>query len=786
MPRTTSSVATAVTTPNCSHGLSVVTAWIVALVGASCLACEPSVQQQSRAPSDVLAPAPPPPLIYAPPVGNVALATPPMPTYLYLFQDPSRSVDERATNLVSLLTLDEKVAQMTHDTPAIERLGIPAYSWWNEALHGVARDGRATVFPQAIGLAATFDEALVQEVASVISDEARAKFNVARRLGNHGRYAGLTFWTPNINIFRDPRWGRGQETYGEDPFLTARIGVAFVRGLQGNDPRILKSAGCAKHFAVHSGPERLRHEFDAKPSKKDLRETYLPAFEALVKEAKVEGVMSAYNRVYGEPASGSTFLLQDLLRKEWQFQGYVVSDCWALTDFKDHHKVTRSSAESAAKALKAGVNLDCGNTYPYLKPALAENRITEAEIDRALTTLLKTRFRLGLFDPSTPFDRLGPEIVASDAHAAVARRAAVSSLVLLQNKHGVLPLRKDIKHLALLGPYVSDGYVLLGNYFGASPRMTTLLEGIAGQIDPGASMEFTYAFLADRTNVNPIDWATGAAAESDAIIVTLGLSGLIEGEEGAANASAFKGDRRDLRLPANQVTYLKTLRASSKTPIIAVVFAGSPVDLGEIAELADAILLSWYPGQEGGAAIADVIFGDVAPSGRLPITFPKSTTQLPAFEDYSLANRGYRYAKEEPLYPFGFGLSYGQVVYDALELSTTSVTAGTSVTATAMVRNTSSRSLSEVVQLYLTNVEQKARVPRAELVGFRRVQLGPGQGQKVTFELPATAMQFVNEAGERVLEPGQFRLTVGGASPGPRAEALGSPKPATALFRVTK
>ncbi|MBN1611221.1 MAG: glycoside hydrolase family 3 C-terminal domain-containing protein [Polyangiaceae bacterium] len=749
---------------------------IVALLGACAIAC------RAEAPPP-RAPGAPPPAPPAPPAPAAPVAAAPAaPVHAYPFQDPALSLDERAAHLVSLLTLDEKIAQMTHDAPAIDRLGIPAYSWWNEGLHGVARSGRATVFPQAIALAATFDEQLVHEVAGAIADEARAKFNAARKLGNQGRYAGLTLWSPNINILRDPRWGRGQETYGEDPLLSARMGVAFVTGLQGDDPRILKTAGCAKHFAVHSGPEALRHQFDAKPSKKDLRETYLPAFEALVTEAKVAGVMSAYNRVWGEPASGSTFLLQDVLRNEWGFQGYVVSDCWALVDFKEHHRVTRSSSESAAKALKAGVNLDCGSTFPDLKGALAEHRITEAEIDQALITLLKTRFRLGLFDPKTPYDALGPEIVGSEAHATLARRAAASSLVLLQNRKGALPLSKSIRHLAVIGPYATDGYVLLGNYFGSSPRLVSLLEGITAKLDVGAGIQHVAGFLPDRKNPNPLDWSVDVARSSDATLVTLGISGLMEGEEGEAIGSAHHGDRPDLRLPAHQVAYLKTLRQASQGPIIAVVFGGGALDLGEITDDADAILLVWYPGQEGGDAIADVVFGDVAPSGRLPITFPRSVKALPAFTDYSMARRGYRYSNDEPLYPFGFGLSYGTVLYDRLELSSATVAAGAPVAATATVRNTGTTAVSEVVELYLSDLEASVRVPRAQLVGFRRVALGPGQTQKVSFEIPARAMQLVTEQGERLFEPGRFRVTAGAAAPGLRAETLGSPRPAAAEF----
>jgi beta-glucosidase len=734
-------------------------------------------------------PSPGPPSAASPSASQVARANASAAavhrSYAFPFRDPSLPLSERVADLVGRLSVDEKIAQLVHDTPAIPRLGIPAYNWWNEALHGVARHGRATVFPQAIALGATFDEALVREVATVISSEARAKFNAARKLGNHGRYAGLTFWSPNINIFRDPRWGRGQETYGEDPFLTSRLGVAFVKGLQGDHPTILKTAACAKHFAVHSGPEGVRHEFDARPSQKDLHETYLPAFEALVREAHVEGVMSAYNRVYGEPASGSTLLLREILRKQWGFAGYIVSDCWALVDFSEHHRVTRTRPQSAAKALLAGVNLNCGDTYPHLRTALAERLVTEAQIDQTLGTLLKTRFRLGLFDPSTPYDGLAPDIVGSEEHARVANRAAVASLVLLKNAKSTLPLSKKLRRLSLLGPYGADGYVLLGNYFGNSARLVTLVEGITSKIDAGTTLEFRHAFLTDRASPNPIDWTTHAAHKSDAIIVTLGLSGLIESEEGAAIASPHKGDRTTLDLPPNQLEYLRKLRRAGNKPIIAVVFGGSALALGEVAELSDAVLLSWYPGQEGGAAIADVLFGDVAPSGRLPLTFPNSVEALPAFDDYTMDGRGYRFTKAKPLYPFGFGLSFAKVAYERLDLSARKIKAGAPIRATVTVKNPGSVSMEEVVQLYLTDVEASVRVPRASLVGFRRVRLSPGQAQTVVFEVPATAMQVVTDSGKRQLEPGTFRLTAGGASPGPRAEELGSPKPATAEFVVT-
>ncbi len=496
------------------------------------------------------------------PTASAALGQP------HPFQDPDCPVEERARDLVSRFTTEEKIAQLNYDAPAVERLGVPAYNWWNEALHGVARNGRATVFPQAIALAATWDEELILRVAGAISDEARAKFNASQRIGNVGRYAGLTFWSPNVNIYRDPRWGRGQETYGEDPFLASRIGVAFVRGLQGDHPRYLKAAACAKHYAVHSGPEGDRHHFNATPPLKDFHETYLPAFHALVTKANVEIVMCAYNRLYDEVACGSNLLLREILRSQWGFQGHVVSDCWALVDFHTTHNVTERPEESAALAFRTGVNVDCGNTSPFLEGALREGLIAEAEIDEALVTLLQTRFRLGLFDPPdmVPFNRIGLEVINSHGHRELAREAARKAVVLLKND-GALPLAGDIRRLHVLGPNAADGNVLLGNYFGISPNLHTILEGIAGRVDAGTHVEYNHAFLLDRANINPIDWTTGAAHEADAIVVVMGLSGLLEGEEGESLASPTKSDRFDIRLPENQVDYLRRLRGQGETPI---------------------------------------------------------------------------------------------------------------------------------------------------------------------------------------------------------------------------
>lgn len=701
-----------------------------------------------------------------------------------LFLDTTQTIDVRARDLVSRMTLEEKVAQSVHNAPAIERLGVPAYDWWNETLHGVGRAGRATVFPQAIGLGATFDTDLVLRVATAASDEARAKHHASARAGRRDRYRGLTFWTPNVNLFRDPRWGRGQETYGEDPYLMSEIGTAFVRGLQGDDPRYLKVAACAKHFVVHSGPEGLRHEFDAVATPKDMEESYFPAFKALV-GAGVEGVMCAYNRTNGEPCCGSKTLLLDLLRGEWGFHGYILSDCWAIRDFDERHKVTQDNAESAALALKSGTNLNCGNSFPSLKEAVERGLVTEEEIDASLAKLLETRFKLGLFDPEegNPYARIPPEVVDSPEHRALAREAAVESLVLLKNDGGALPLSKDAKKIYVTGPLAADAAVLLGNYSGVSGDLATVLEGIVGAVGPATMVSYRQGSLLDRDNVNPIDWFSGVAEDADATIAVMGISNLLEGEEGAAIASPGKGDRFDLGLPVNQISFLSKLREKAQK-LVVVLFGGSPMTIGEVHDLADAVLLVWYPGEEGGRAVADVLFGDRSPSGRLPITFPKSVDQLPPYEDYSMVGRTYRYLTEEPLYPFGFGLSYATFEYQGLELSRPSIQAGESVTVKVRVRNTGEVAATEVVQLYVTDLEASVRVPLASLRGFRRVTLAPRESRAVELTIGPKDLELVDEEGRRRLEPGVFVLTAGGASPGPRALALGAAAPVRAQLRV--
>ncbi|MEM9673050.1 MAG: glycoside hydrolase family 3 C-terminal domain-containing protein [Bacteroidota bacterium] len=702
-----------------------------------------------------------------------------------LFRNPDLPMEDRINDLISQLTLDEKIAQLNYDAPAIDRLNIPSYNWWNEALHGIARNGRATVFPQAIGLAATFDDSLLFRVATAISDEARAKYEAAQALGNRGRYTGLTFWSPNVNIYRDPRWGRGQETYGEDPYLTSRMGVAFVKGLQGDHPTYLKAAACAKHYVVHSGPEGERHTFNATPPRKDFHETYLPAFEALVKEADVEIVMCAYNRTYDEPCCGSSFLLQDILREQWGFDGHVTSDCWALVDFHEYHKVTQSPEASAALAFRNGVNVNCGSTSPYLKGAIDQNLISEEEIDQALYPLLRTRFRLGLMDPPerNPFADISPNVINSPEHQALALQAAEKSVVLLKND-GVLPLKRDLEYLYVIGPNATNGDILLGNYNGVTPNLSTVLEGIAGKVDAGTKVDYRHGFLLDRENINPVDWASGDAKEADATVVVMGLSGLLEGEEGESLASPTKSDRFDIRLPQNQVDFLKKLRQDNTKPLIVVLTGGSPVAMPEVHELADAVLYAWYPGEAGGTAIANILFGDVSPSGRLPITFPRSVDQLPPYEEYAMPDRTYRYMQEEPLYPFGFGLSYTQFTYQDLKLGTEKLKRGDSLQVQVTVKNTGNGQAEEVVQCYLTDREASVRAPLYSLKEFRRVCLAPGQQTTVTFTLPSKAMQLIDEEGNAQWEKGEFQVTVGGASPGERSVALGAAKPVQGTFEL--
>lgn len=700
------------------------------------------------------------------------------------FRNTSLSIDARVKDLVSRLTLEEKIGQMLYNAPAIPRLNIPEYNWWNEALHGVGRSGTATIFPQAIGLAATFDDALIRQVANTISDEARAMYNAAVKKGYRMQYGGLTFWTPNINIFRDPRWGRGQETYGEDPFLTSKMGVAFVKGLQGTNSKYLKVAACAKHYAVHSGPEKLRHEFNAKANMKDLWETYLPAFKALV-DNNVESVMCAYNRTNDEPCCANTYLLQDVLRKQWGFKGHVVSDCWAITDFHNGHNVVKNAAEASALAVQRGVNLECGNSFPALMDAVKQGLITEKELDTALAVLMRTKFKLGLFDAdaSNPYNAIPASVINSAKHRALARQVAQQSIVMLKN-NGVLPLRNDLKKYFVTGPLATSIEALLGNYYGINNDLVTILEGLTAQVQPGSQLHYRPGTMLASDNINPIDWAAGQARVSDATIMVMGINSYLEGEEGESIASPTAGDRLDYNIPKNQIEFLRKLRKDNNRPVIAVITGGSPMNLAEVHEIADAVLLVWYPGEEGGNAVADVIFGKASPSGRLPITFPKSLDQLPPYEDYSMKGRTYRFMSAEPMYPFGFGLSYSKFEYSNLILSKSSITKNESVRAEVTVKNIGKFKSDEVIQLYLTHQNAAADAPLYSLKGFKRISLTPGASTKITFEISPEMMAQVNNNGESNVMPGQVKISIAGSLPINRSQILGAAKGSETILTV--
>lgn len=695
----------------------------------------------------------------------------------FQFLDPNLPISERVDDLIHRMTIEEKIGQLSYNSPAIERLGVPEYNWWNESLHGVARAGRATVFPQAIGLAATFDTELIEEIGSVIATEARAKFNEFSKKGMRGQYQGLTFWSPNVNIFRDPRWGRGQETYGEDPFLTSKIGVAYVKGLQGNHPKYLKAAGMAKHYAVHNGPEGLRHEFDAKVSQKDLWETYLPAFEAMVKEGKVEGIMGAYNRVNGYPCSAHPYLMGEVLRKQWGFKGYFVSDCWAIVDFYQGHKVVETAAEAAAMALNAGCNLNCGSTYPELIKSLDQGLTTEKEIDRNLRELLPTRFKLGLFDPagSNPFDTISSLAIRHPNHVALARAAAAKSIVLLKNQMNTLPISKEVNAVYVVGPTATHAQALLANYYGVSEDLKTILEGVVGKVSAGTSVTYSQGALLDEENRNPMDWFSGEANGTDVTIACVGISQLIEGEEGESIASKHKGDREEIGLPENQIEFLRKMRKTSKK-LVVVVTGGSAIAMPEVYDLADALVFVWYPGEQGGNAVADVLFGDVVPSGRLPVTVPYRTEDLPSYEDYRLTNRTYRYMTKEPLFPFGFGLSYVPFLYENLQLDKKAIRKNENIKATFTVQNKGDQDAEEVVQLYIKDVEASVVVPHLSLKDFQRVHLKAGEKKEVSFMITPEMLKLVSEKGEKVLEKGIFKLFVGGNQPDERSALLGAAK----------
>ncbi len=634
--------------------------------------------------------------------------------------DPARAVDERVRDLVGRMTLAEKVGQMVNEAPAISRLGIPEYDWWSEGLHGVGRAGIATVFPQAIGLAATFDEPFLRRVATAISDEARAKHHDFVRRGKRGRYQGLTYFSPNVNLYRDPRWGRGQETYGEDPYLTGRLGVAFIEGMQGMQegappPKYLKLVATAKHFAVHSGPEIERHRFDAEVSEHDLRDSYLPQFEACVREGHVGAVMPAYNRVDGEPCAASPRLLETTLRKEWGFGGFVVSDCGAIDDIYREHRVAGSAEEAAALALRSGTDLNCGGTYRALVGAVKRGLVTEAEIDRAVGRLFAARFRLGMFDPPAlvPWAQIPMSVVDSPAHRELAKVAAQKSIVLLENHGNLLPLA-GVKGLAIVGPTADDEDVLLGNYNGKPSHAVTILDGIRAKAEArGVSVRYAKGGgIASRS-------ASGIAAAVEAVrrpevgaaVVVLGLSPRYEGEEKDSLLNPG-GDRRDIALPGVQQRLLEAVVAVGK-PTVLVLTGGGALGIEWAKSHVPAILMAWYPGEEGGSAVADVLFGDANPAGRLPVTFYRSIEELPPFEDYRMEGRTYRYFRGEPTYAFGFGRSFTTFRYGEAAVAPASGDAGTTFRVSVSVENTGTRAGDEVVQLYVAREAGGAGVATA-------------------------------------------------------------------------
>jgi len=677
--------------------------------------------------------------------------------------DPDLPTAQRVSALVGAMTLDEKVGQMMDQAPAIDRLGVPAYGWWNEALHGVARAGVATVFPQAIALAATFDEPLMQRVATAIGDEARAKHHEFVRQGQRGRYQGLTFFSPNINIFRDPRWGRGHETYGEDPVLAGRMAVAFIRGMQGDDPRYLKTITTAKHYAVHSGPEAGRHTFDARVSRRDLAETYLPHFERAVRDGGVLSVMTAYNAVDGVPVSGSRALLDDLLRARWGFDGYVVTDCGAINDMWKRHRYSADAAVASAQAVRAGTDLECGSDFRHLAAAVQRGLLTEADIDRALTRLFTARMRLGLFDPPerVAYARTPYALNDSTAHRALNRDVARKSLVLLEND-GVLPFAPTLTRLAVIGPTADDLDALIGNYNGTPSAPVTILAGLR-QAAASRGMTVTSARGSDitRGTSEARRKAVDVAGSSDAVVMVLGLTARQEGEEGEDKSNPG-GDRRAIELPSPQVQLFDEVAALGK-PMIVVITGGSAQAIPTIKARANAILVAWYPGGEGGAAVADVLFGDADPGGRLPVTFYASTADLPPFSEYSMRERTYRYFSGQPLWPFGHGRSYTTFRYDDLRVESTREVGATPVLSVT-VTNTGARAGDDVVLAFVTHEGAGGSAPRRALAAFRRVTLEAGASTRVNLPLDAEPLTLVDEQGTRRPAAGPITVTLGALS----------------------
>lgn len=690
-----------------------------------------------------------------------------------------KTAENRAAELVAKMTVEEMASQLRYDSPAIERLGIPEYNWWNEGLHGLARAGTATVFPQAIGLGAAFDEELLGKIGKAVGIETRAKYNEASKQGDRDIYKGLTLWSPNVNLFRDPRWGRGHETYGEDPYLISRLGVAFIKGLQGEGEYLL-TAACAKHFAVHSGPEEMRHYFDAEVSRKDLWETYLPAFEACVKEAGVEAVMGAYNRVNGEPCCAHSYLMDEVLRGKWNFQGHYVSDCWAIKDFHENHKVTKRPEESVRLALEKGCDVNCGCTYQKILTAYEEGILPLEYIQRSAVRLFTTRIMLGMFD-ETEYDKISYEVVECKEHIALASRAARESVVLLKN-NGILPLNKDhIRTIGVIGPNADSRKALIGNYHGTSSRYITVLEGIRDYVGDDVRVFYSQGshLFFDREEPlakadDRLSEAKTVANHSDMVVLCLGLDETLEGEEGDTGNAYASGDKKDLQLPKSQRKLLEAI-VETKVPFILCVMSGSAMDLSYGDKHASAILQTWYPGARGGKEIAEILFGEVSPSGKLPITFYRDMEGLPSFTDYRMEGRTYRYLTKEPLYPFGYGLTYGDCIVTDIRLKESCYFEDVQkegVTIWARAENRGTILTEEVLQIYVQVKGAENEVPNARLTAFRRILMEPGKEQVVEIVLPAAAFALINEQGEKCFEGNEAFIYAGFGQPDERTWEL--------------
>ena len=700
------------------------------------------------------------------------------------YLDESLSFEERAEALVSEMTLEEKVYQTLHGAPSIDRLDVKAYNYWNEALHGVARAGTATVFPQAIGLAATFDEDFLEEVAVAVSDEGRAKFNAQQKYGDYDIYKGLTFWSPNVNIFRDPRWGRGHETFGEDPYLTSRLGVRFIEGMQGKDEVYMKVAACAKHFAVHSGPEDERHSFNAVVNEQDLRETYLPAFKACVKEAGVEVVMGAYNRTNDEPCCGSKRLLEDILRDEWEFEGHVTSDCWAIKDFHEFHMVTSTPVESVALAMNRGCDLNCGNIYGNLLKAVKDGLVKEETITKAVTRLFTTRMKLGLFDPQekVPFYAIDYCVVDCEEHRQLNEKAARKSVVLLKNENKLLPLdASKYKTIGVIGPNANNRKALVGNYEGTASEYITVLEGIQDAVGEEVRVLYSQGCHLCKDRMQGLAEANDRMSEvravadaSDLIVACMGLDASLEGEEGDEGNEFASGDKPNLNLPGLQEEVLKELEKTGK-PVVLVLLSGSALAVTFAEQNIPAIVQGWYPGARGGKAIADILFGKASPEGKLPVTFYRTTEELPDFKDYSMKDRTYRYMNQEALYPFGFGLSYTDFEITQAGLSSETIEAGGQIAVRASIKNVGSCEGAETVQVYVHACVEGA--PHYQLKALKKVVLKPGEEREVELILKDGDFGLYNKEGVKILNACEYEVFVGTSQPDARSIKLTGREP---------